>query len=402
MQEKQVVLLIDKEPRMVESLKVLLEDRGYDVKTATTGQEALTCLKEENWDLLVLDIDMPGLNGLSLLEGRKHNPRPFIITSGYPTVDSVMTAYKKGALDFIRKPFDPDDLLDIIHCTLNNSRPPISAEFWDRLIPPWVSPSAQGFALYHEGHIVYANRAFSEMLGHDRQDVIGLSLPELMGMIRPEGRVSVTQCIDKLLKGDLLAQRCEWKGIRKGGQRFHADLFVNVALLAGHLVVQLITDHVLKENNHENDHALPGIAHSAEEIEERKQVELEDYGGSELILIVDSNEKALETAGAILGPLGYKVLLTRSGKEARDIYWAVRGEIDLLIIEQNMVSRGGETEAWIRSAQTSVTVLFSSQKDGLDPSNDNLGILQKPFDSLGLPKGVREKLDGAVEKQNAH
>ena len=126
MQEKQVVLVIDEEPRMCESLKVLLQDRGYAVKTATIGQEALTFLKEGTWDLLVLNIDMPGLNGFSFLKEWEKTPRPFIITSGYPTVDSVLTAYKKGALDYIRKPFDPDDLLDIIHRALSDNSPPKS------------------------------------------------------------------------------------------------------------------------------------------------------------------------------------------------------------------------------------------------------------------------------------
>lgn len=402
MQEKQVVLVIDKEPRMCESLKLLLQDRGYAVKTATVGQEALTFLKEETWDLLVLDIDMPGLNGFSFLNQWKHRPRPFIITSGYPTVDSVMTAYKNGALDYIRKPFDPDDLMDIVNRALNENKPPISPEFWERFIPPWVPPSAQGFALYHEGHIAYANRAFSEMLGHDLQDVIGLSLRELVGMVRPEGRASVTQCIEKLLKGDLLAQRCEWKGIRKGGQRFRAALFVNVALLRGRLVVQLTTDHVREETGLELADALPGPARRREEREGQGRVEVDDYGGSELILIVDRDERALESAGAILGPMGYKVLLTRSGKEARDIYWAIRGDIDLLIIERDLVSGGGETDAWLRSAQPGVAVFFSTEKDGVDPSNGNLDFIQKPFDRKILPKRVREKIDGVVKNHDIH
>jgi PAS domain S-box-containing protein len=402
MQEKQVVLIVDNEPRMCESLKLLLQDRGYAVKTATVGQEALAFLKEETWDLLVLDIDMPGLNGFSFLNQWKHAPRPFIVTSGYPTVDSVITAYKKGALDYIRKPFDPDDLMDIVCRTLNENSPPLSPEFWEGFIPPWVQPSAQGFALYHEGHIAYANRAFSEMLGHDLHDVIGLSLQELVGMVRPEGRASVTQCIEKLLKGDLLAQRCEWKGIRKGGQRFRAAFFVNVALLGGHLVVQLITDHVREETGLELAEALPGPAHRRDERERRGRLEVDDYGGSELILIVDRDEKALESAGTILGPLGYKVLLTRSGKEARDIYWAVRGDIDLLVIERELVRRGGETDAWLRSAQPGVSVFFSTEKEDVDPSNGKLDFLQKPFDRKTMPKRIREKIDGVVKTHDIH
>ena len=134
----------------------------------------------------------------------------------------------------------------------------------------------------------------------------------------------------------------------------------------------------------------------------RETVSVGDYKGLELILVVDRDEKALESAGAILGPLGYKVLLTRSGKEARDIYWAVRGDIDLLIIERDLVSQGGETEAWLRSAQPGVTVLFSSEKDGIDPSNGNLEFLQKPFDGKILPKKVREKLDRAANNQDIH
>jgi DNA-binding NtrC family response regulator len=263
MKDRPVVLIIDEEPRMCESLKLLLVDRGYRVKTATVGHEALTVLNE-GWDLLVLDIDMPGLNGIHILDQWSHNKGPFIIISGYPTVDSVIAAFRKGALDYIRKPFDPDEIMNIIHRAFHETR-------------------------LHESGPTDG--------GEERQD--------------PE------------------------KAASDGGD-----------------------------------------------------------GGAELILIVDHDERTLEAAGAILGPLGYRVLLTRSGKEAMYICEAVRGDIDLLIIEQNLVIRGGGTDAWLRSVQPTVRIVFSTEKDSIEATHGHLEFLHRPFDRKTLPKKIREKLDG--------
>lgn len=107
------VLVIDDEVGMREGCKRALIPQGYGVITAEHGAEGLRKLKEEAFDLVLLDIMMPGMSGLELLK-HIHDYDPDIICvmiTGYATVDLAAQAMKQGAHDFLSKPFTSDELL---------------------------------------------------------------------------------------------------------------------------------------------------------------------------------------------------------------------------------------------------------------------------------------------------
>jgi two-component system response regulator AtoC len=110
------VLVVDDELNMRLVLKAMLKKEGYDVVTAADGLEALKILKEEKIAVVATDLKMPGLDGMGLL-GRimQDDPSlPVIILTAYGTVANAVDALKKGAFDYLTKPFEQDELKTIV------------------------------------------------------------------------------------------------------------------------------------------------------------------------------------------------------------------------------------------------------------------------------------------------
>jgi DNA-binding NtrC family response regulator len=106
------ILVVDDEPMVQDTVKWLLNTQGYEVATAGNGEEALTRLAQQEFDVMVSDIKMPGLNGLDVLErSRVLKPRlAVILMTGYATLDTAIEALRRGASDYLRKPIELDDL----------------------------------------------------------------------------------------------------------------------------------------------------------------------------------------------------------------------------------------------------------------------------------------------------
>ncbi len=106
------ILILDDEVRITEKLQYHLEKRGFQVYTANTPEEGFKVLSAENPAILILDIMLPGMNGLDVLEKVKseYAQTEVIMISGYGDMDMVIKAMRKGASDFIRKPFQVMDI----------------------------------------------------------------------------------------------------------------------------------------------------------------------------------------------------------------------------------------------------------------------------------------------------
>lgn len=118
------ILIVDDEPAIVQSMKGLLYDEGFDVLTASNGYEALQIIDNESPDLVLLDIWMPGIDGLETLKEIKSNS-PFIqviIITGHGNVETAVKATKLGAFDLIEKPLSFDKVIVAIHNALNYRR----------------------------------------------------------------------------------------------------------------------------------------------------------------------------------------------------------------------------------------------------------------------------------------
>lgn len=110
------ILVVDDEPRLRNSLRDLLHVSGYDVTCAGTGREAMAFLSRDEFDLVVLDINMPEVSGQDVLEfiSQKDISAAVIMLSGDSTFDQATQALRKGAEDFLTKPHSPEKLLESI------------------------------------------------------------------------------------------------------------------------------------------------------------------------------------------------------------------------------------------------------------------------------------------------
>jgi DNA-binding NtrC family response regulator len=110
------ILVLDDEPIVGKRLRPALEKSGYAVDVVETGAEAIRLIDERDYDIVVTDIRMEGLDGLGVLRhAQARSPRTLVIMiTGYATVDVAREALTLGAFDFIAKPFKLDDLRAVI------------------------------------------------------------------------------------------------------------------------------------------------------------------------------------------------------------------------------------------------------------------------------------------------
>ncbi len=124
MNGKGSVLIVDDEAVVRDSLGKWLREEGYDVGTAENATEALKRLVEQRWDLALVDIKMPGTDGIELQKRlRQIDPElTVIIITGYASVETAVQALKQGAYDYVTKPFDPDDIANLVRNAISHRR----------------------------------------------------------------------------------------------------------------------------------------------------------------------------------------------------------------------------------------------------------------------------------------
>jgi CheY-like chemotaxis protein len=110
------ILVLDDEQIVLDSVTRILEEENYEVKTCGKGEQAVDLLKEGGFDILITDLKMPGMDGLQAMEAMSEvDPDlSMIMFTAYSTVDSAVKAMRLGAVDYIRKPFTPDQLVELV------------------------------------------------------------------------------------------------------------------------------------------------------------------------------------------------------------------------------------------------------------------------------------------------
>ena len=114
------ILIVEDEAVMRESLRDWLTESGYQVETAEEGEEALKTIAEQDFGIVILDLKLPGEDGIEVLRKAKAQKPKLngIIITAYPSVESAVEAMKIGAVDYLPKPFDLNDLEKLISGTL--------------------------------------------------------------------------------------------------------------------------------------------------------------------------------------------------------------------------------------------------------------------------------------------
>src|SRR5581483_8121038 len=116
------ILITDDEPNIRMMLRIALESDGYDIDEATDGRQALDAVRRNRPDLVLLDLNMPVLDGMAVLEELKlatSEPMPrVIILTAYGSIPAAVKATRLGAVDFLEKPISPTELRDTVRSVL--------------------------------------------------------------------------------------------------------------------------------------------------------------------------------------------------------------------------------------------------------------------------------------------
>ena len=189
---KPKILIVDDEKRIRDTCGRMLVNEGFEVALAESGEKGLETIQREHFDIILLDLMMPGMSGMeTLVHVRESHPDTVVIViTGYATLDHAVEAMKKGAFDFISKPFSAQDLRVTIAKT---------ARFIGTLQDIATEKSRMRVLIDHLGDGVLAtdakrqavlvNPAFLKMVGHQGAGVVGRPVTEwlengiLLGMI---------------------------------------------------------------------------------------------------------------------------------------------------------------------------------------------------------------------------
>ncbi|MDX1598102.1 MAG: EAL domain-containing protein [Marinobacter sp.] len=177
------VLVVDDEPRLLASLGSLLRSQEYNVTEAADGHNACRLIDCQTFDLAMLDLRMPGLDGFDVMRHitSRQPDCSIVVVSGESSFDAVSRALRRGALDYIRKPFDPDELLATVESVLEK-RALIRAHEHIRgrlekseALHRYIVNSSPDivFMLDGDGHFCFVNSKVESMLGYKPQELRG-------------------------------------------------------------------------------------------------------------------------------------------------------------------------------------------------------------------------------------
>jgi len=110
------LLIVDDESRFLEAIATRLRKRGFDVRTAGNGPDALALAREDKFDLALLDLKMPGMDGGALLQRLKaeHRFLEAVILTGHGSLESAVELTKLGAFSYLPKPYELDKLMETL------------------------------------------------------------------------------------------------------------------------------------------------------------------------------------------------------------------------------------------------------------------------------------------------
>src|SRR5688572_13996024 len=118
------VLVIDDEEIMREILETLLSKEGYEVRLAADGAEGLALVRMQTFDAVIVDVMMPGMDGITVLDELKKidEELPVLMITAFASVESAISAMKRGAFDYITKPFKNDEVLVVLRNAVERRR----------------------------------------------------------------------------------------------------------------------------------------------------------------------------------------------------------------------------------------------------------------------------------------
>ncbi len=180
---EQNILIVDDDPVVLKSLRDLLATRGIKADTAIGGREAIACLDQKDYDLVLLDLQMPYVSGHDVMRHIRQQEMntSVIIVSGETSFEAARDACSQGAYDFLRKPYATDELMITVHNALNEKRLERNNKLMqgqlresERLHRYLVNTSPDIiYILDKDGHFTFINERIESLLGYESSELIG-------------------------------------------------------------------------------------------------------------------------------------------------------------------------------------------------------------------------------------
>jgi len=193
---KPSVLVIDDEKRIRDVCRKMLTGEGHEVAVAETAEAGLRMVEDRHFDIILLDLMMPGISGIDALEqiGAAHPDTVVIVITGYATLEHSIEAMKKGAFDFLSKPFSPSDLRIVINRAVDHIRTLKDIATEKSRMRVMINQLADGvMTTDNQKRIAQANPAFLKMVGYHGPRPIGRAVDEIVGI------KLLTDMIDRVL-----------------------------------------------------------------------------------------------------------------------------------------------------------------------------------------------------------
>jgi len=356
------ILVVDDQPESLMALRTVLEPLGREVITATSGEDALKCLLNDDFAVIVMDVRMPGLDGFETVELIKRRDRHedtavIFLTAGDADAEQITRGYSAGAVDYILKPLDADVLRSKVAMLLElqqkNAELRASEERFRAAFEG--APIGMGLSTV-DGRWLEVNDSLCELLGRTRTQLLEQPLWELA---HPAERERERDSVRRLLRTRPLFDQSEKRFMRRNGDVVHA--IVSVSLTA---------------DGHERPQ---GYIWQLVDVTEQRRAEAERAARAEAEAVASTIGKLQQVTEAALEHLELRDLLDVLVERLREVFGA---DIVRIVLEDR------EEEQYVLGAAAGL--------DGMEPGTPlELGDVLTEVVSASRPVTLQELPEGA-------
>ncbi len=235
------ILVVDDEPDMVWALTNILETKGYSVITADGGKKAIQKIKKSNPDLTLLDIRMPEIDGIQVLEkGREINPMmPVIMITAYDDIENAVQAVKLGAYDYFIKPFKNSELLFIIEQALEKIALEKEIKESKEMLSTIFNNVQDGIIFLDKtDRILKINRRVKEISGYPEEELVSRRY-SAMKMFTKEDLILIVNNIKKVIAG-IQVPPTSHEIVTKKGKRLYVEVLAQPVRKNGRIVGSIV------------------------------------------------------------------------------------------------------------------------------------------------------------------
>jgi PAS domain S-box-containing protein len=343
------ILIVDDEPRFCDSLKFLLTSQGYDIHTTISGREALHLLSIRPFDLALLDLAIPEVDGLQLMDHiNSHCPdTAAIIITGNGSVETAVSALRKGAYDFLRKPFEYEELLTTIKNALNQRKLKKEKSAIHKKLE--ISEDRYRYLVQNSPDIIYTLDSDSRFtfVSDSVERILGIEKNRLIGkhysyLIHEDDLESARWIFNERRTGD---RATSWIELRL--KSFRGDELDTITDI-NHVTVELKCIGMYARDPSGNSLTFLGTHGVARDISDRKRLEKQLHQANKMNAI-----------GTLAGGIAH---------DFNNLLMVINGHISLMLIKNDMPhphqERLKKIEESIRSAATLTNQLLGFARGG--------------------------------------